>query len=117
MKRGLVYDILTSYDDVLTSYDDVLTSYDVTGCYNGIPWSVCRSIMAKGLWGEGTLQRVSREVHQRSGVFIALRGCPEKNPKLQPEASLTGLEITGKKYLSIGNVTKIFTFPPQFQPF
>ncbi len=32
---------------------------------------VCRSIMAKGLWGEGTLQHGSREVRQRSGIFIA----------------------------------------------
>ncbi len=30
---------------------------------------VCRSIMAKGLWGEETLQHESREVRQRSGVF------------------------------------------------
>ncbi len=29
----------------------------------------------------------------------------------------TGLEITERNYLSIGNVTKSFTFPPQFQPF
>ena len=28
-----------------------------------------------------------------------------------------GLEITKKNYPSVGNVTKIFTFPPQFQPF
>ncbi len=27
-------------------------------------------IMAKGLWGEGTLQHRSREVCQHSGVFI-----------------------------------------------
>ncbi len=27
-------------------------------------------IMAKGPWGEGTLQHGSREVRQRSGVFI-----------------------------------------------
>ncbi len=31
---------------------------------------VCRFIMAKGLWGEGTLQHWSREVRQRSGVFM-----------------------------------------------
>ncbi len=31
---------------------------------------VCRSIMAKGLWGERTLQHRSREVRQHSGVFI-----------------------------------------------
>ena len=31
---------------------------------------VCRSIKAKGLWGEGTLQHRSREVRQCSGVFI-----------------------------------------------
>ncbi len=30
---------------------------------------------------------------------------------------VAGLKITGKNYLSVGNVTKIFTFPPQFQPF
>ncbi len=31
---------------------------------------VCRFIMAKGLWGEGTIQHGSREVLQRSGIFI-----------------------------------------------
>ncbi len=30
------------------------------------------SIMAKGLWGEGTLKHGSREVRQRSGVFIQI---------------------------------------------
>ena len=33
---------------------------------------VCWSIMAKGLWGEGTLQHGSQEVRQRSGAFIYL---------------------------------------------
>ncbi len=39
---------------------------------------VCRSIMAKGLWGEGTLQHGSREVRQCSGIFIVqiYQSCP-----------------------------------------
>ncbi len=32
------------------------------------------------------------------------------------QLDLTGLEITENSYLSVGNVTKKFTFPPQFQP-
>ncbi len=43
---------------------------------------VCRSIMAKGLWGEGTLKHGSREVRQRSGVFIRNSiVCQSKNMK------------------------------------
>ena len=34
---------------------------------------VCRFIMAKVLWGEGSLQHGSREVRQCSGVFIYLK--------------------------------------------
>ncbi len=32
---------------------------------------IWRHVMPKGLWGEGILQHVSREVRQRSGVFIS----------------------------------------------
>ncbi len=43
---------------------------------------VCRSIMPKGLWGEGTLQHRSREVRQRSGVFIWIYDCIRLNVEI-----------------------------------
>ena len=98
LDTNLYYDVMTSCDitrwrhDVIwrhtmTSHHDVIwrhtmTSYDVTAWIHMTFYSTefaCRaciyglwSTMAKGLWGEGTLQHGSWEGHQRSGVFILL---------------------------------------------
>ncbi len=53
--------------------------------------------MAKGLWGEGTLQHGSREVRQHSGVFIMVR--------VSPKEGVVGL-VPAKPSFSI-TVTKV----------
>ncbi len=74
-------DILDEIGDIITSrVSDVVEVIEsircvcVCVCLSVIETDplvcVCRSTMAKGLWGEVTLQHGSREVRQRSGVFM-----------------------------------------------
>ncbi len=91
---------LTSRDVIwrhMMSYDIVLRH--VTSWHPELMACVCWSIIAKGLWGEGTLQHGSREVHQCSGVFF-FHICPtieyfctDLVGKLLPQ-SLSGPVIT-----------------------
>ena len=106
------YDVMTSWTGLNTPKAvSLLVEHVLMVC-------MCRSIMAKGLWSEGTLQHRSQEVRQRSGVFMVnslisfaifmhfvTASSPPSTPPLLAKNSNVGLGASWEKKYGKGLAT------------